>query len=165
MISHIASYLTRCVAIITIIFVTQAKATETKSSTSAHSNIKALEPQYPGITEIVDKVKSALESQNYNILKPYIKKDTYGRPLSWDNMKSDEPETLSYESIDYRLYKISRGAKLRLTGKISSWDIPSYVYIETRGWKGKLSHLVFLFHFMKETKQWSWIAINEGPLK
>jgi hypothetical protein len=164
MISRLASYLIRCVAIITIIFVAQAKASQI-SPTRAHSDVAALEQQYPGVTDIVNKVKSAIASQNYDILKPYTQKDIYGRSLSWDDTKSDEPEELSYESMNNRLYKVSRGAKLHLTGKVSSWDIPSYVYIETQGWKGKLSHLVFLFYYKKNTNQWFWIGIDEGPLK
>jgi hypothetical protein len=163
--SRVSSHWVRCGIAVVIFFAAQANASQTASPTSAHSNVAALEQRYPGITVVVDKVKSAIESRNYTLLKPYIQKESYERPISWHTMKSHEPEELSFDSVVYRLDKISSGAKLRLTGKVRSRDIPSQVYIETQGWEGTLSHLVFLFHYEKDTKQWFWIGIDEGPLK
>jgi len=129
------------------------------------SSIPALEKQFPGISIVADKLKSALENHNFELMKPYLRKESYGRPLSWDNLKSDEPEELSFGEVDYRLHKISRGAKLRLTGNANYGNIPTHVFIETLGWKGKSSHWVFSFYYDKDSKQWFWSGIDEGRLQ
>jgi len=159
-----ATYLLRGLSIFMIILTTQANPAQSAFK-NTQSSIPALERQFPGISKIADTLKSALQTQNFALLKPYLRKEPYGRPLYWDNLQSDEPEELSFGEVDYRLYKISRGATLRLTGNANYGNIPTHVFIETLGWKGKSSHLVFSFYYDKDSKQWFWSGIDEGRLQ
>lgn len=162
--SWLSSFCLRCFSIFVVVLATVSIATPS-SFKNTQSSIPSLEQQFPGILKIANILRSALETQNFELLKPYLRKEPYGRPLYWDNLKSDEPQELSFEAVDNKLYKISRGAQLRLTGNANYGNIPTHVFIETAGWRDNLSHLVFSFYYDKKSKQWFWSGIDEGRLQ
>jgi len=122
-----------------------------------------------GLQVILNKVKEAIHTKNYEILKPYVSEK---EPLSWGtcNPTDVEPEKMSFKTMISRLLEISKGTEIFICEEpdISPVDINKTIFtvdIKTEGWTGEYPFLNFGFKYIKADKRWEFIGIcdSAGP--
>lgn len=122
-----------------------------------------------GLQVILNKVKEAIHTKNYEILKPYVSEK---EPLSWGicGPTDVESEKMSFKTMPSRLLEISKGAEIFVCEEpdIFPWDIKKNIFtvdIKTEGWTGEYPFLNFGFKYSKAGKRWEFIGVcdSAGP--
>ena len=104
---------------------------------------KALDETIP-----IGKVKQAIRSKNFSVLKPYI---TNKGSLYWAQCNSDVRETFSFNEMAGMLLKNLKGAEIYVN------EIPGAGLIETEGWTGEYPYLYF--DLTEEDKKFVWLGV------
>ncbi len=119
-----------------------------------------------GLQVILEKVKKAVKTKNYEVLKPYISKK---EPLAWGicGPTDVEPEKMSFKTMTRRLLEISKGTEIYVCEKpdVDPWNIKKTVFmvdIKTEGWIGEYPFLNFGFEYSKADNRWEFIGICDS---
>jgi len=128
---------------------------------------KLQDQQLPGLQVIVEKVKKAVRTKNFNILKPYAsnKELLYWAACGPGDVES---EKLSFGSMVQRLSKVSKGADIHMydVPAVHLWDFEKSVFytvnINTEGWTGEYPFLSFGFKFRTADNHWEFTGVCDA---
>ncbi len=130
---------------------------------------KSIDQHLPSLNIIIDKVKKAVRSKNFDIIKPYVSNKEL---LYWTACGPGdvEPEKLSFANFVKRLSEISKGAEIyvREEPDIHLWDFekPAFyaVDIHTEGWTGEYPFLSFGFNFRPTGNRWEFRGVCDSTI-
>lgn len=139
----------------------------------ATDQLKEKNQKIEGLQVIIKKVKEAVRTKNFMVLKKYVlkKEPLYWVPCGAYDLEPEEIEKLSFEAMTSRLLGNSKGEEIYVHGEpdISPGNLEKTIFtitIDTVGWISEYPYLSFNFIFTMADKRWEWRGVcdSAGPL-